>query len=159
MMNRLTLIPLATAVLLVAPSAPTQAQPGEKKEGTIFSIDMKKQTVELGWEVIEFEQVGGTKAQPIEIPKAVRVEKATYPLSEKLVVRYTKAPTFIGATGKEREATGTEYTAYRGNGNQPGFKASPDAVLKNRKVTLVFKNDEVVMILVNGSETIKLPAK
>jgi hypothetical protein len=159
MMNWLTLIPLATAILLVGASAPTHAQQPEKKEGTVFDLDPKKKTVELGWEVIEFEQAGGTKAQPIEIPKAFRVEKAKYPLSEKLVVRFTKAPTFVSANGKEREANGSEYTAYRGNGNYPGFKASPDAVLKNRKVTLVFKKDEVVMILVNGSETIKLPQK
>lgn len=158
-MNRLSLIPLATAVLLVAFSAHTQAQQQEKKDGTIFSIDTKKRTVELGWEVIEFEQVGGTKFQPIEVPKSVRTEKATYPLSEKVAIRFTKAPTFVDAAGKERKATGTEYQAYRGNGSYPGFKASPDTALKNQKVTLVFKKDEVIMILVNGSETIKLPEK
>lgn len=155
---------LVVAILFATHSAPTLAQPGEKKEGIILGIDQKKKTVELGWVVTEIERIpipGGTKFQPNDIifEKAVGTQKATYPLSEKMAIRFTKAPTFVDAAGKERKATGTEYQAYRGNGNITGFKASPDVVLKSREVTLVFKKDEVVMILVNGSETIKLPEK
>ena len=155
---------LVLVILVATHTAPALAQPGERKEGTILGIDQKKKTVELGWVVTEIERIpipGGTKAQPNDIffEKAVGTQKATYPLSEKVAIRFTKAPTFVDAAGKERKATGPEYQAYRGNGNITGFKASSDVALKNLEVTLVFKKDEVVMILVNGSETIKPPEK
>jgi len=155
---------LAAVILLFTQASLVSGQEVVKQEGKIVSIDPKTQKLELSWVVSEIERIpvpGGTKAQPndIFIEKAVRTEKAKYQLAEKHVVRFTQAPIFVDANGKERKATGTEYTAYRGNGNQPGFRSSPGVILKERSVTLVIRKDEVTMILVTGSEKIEEPKK
>ena len=57
--------------------------------------------------------------------------------------------------GEPRPQTFSSYAATTSQRCRRG-----EAVFKNQKVTLVFiKKDEMVMILVSGSETIKLPAK